>query len=31
MGPEGVEDREGDIQVEAELADCRGDGALPLD
>jgi hypothetical protein len=31
IGPDGIEDGEGDISVEAELVDCGGDGALPLD
>jgi hypothetical protein len=30
-GPDSIEDGEGDISVEAELSDCGGDGALPLD
>jgi hypothetical protein len=28
---DGIEDGEGDVPVEAELVDCEGDGALPLD
>jgi hypothetical protein len=31
IGPARIEDGEGDIPVEAELVDCGGDGALPLD
>jgi hypothetical protein len=37
IGPEGTEDREGDVPVQAELVDCWGDGAwrvigsLPVD
>jgi hypothetical protein len=31
IGPDGIKDRKGDVPVEAELVDCGGAGALPLD